>query len=100
MSVRKRVWRKGNGEESVRWTVDVTGADGHRERRQFTTRKEADAFRVQVEGQITDDDLSSRIVVITQLAEELDRNTLDLALRIVPVEWWQARLGATEGVEP
>jgi hypothetical protein len=41
------------------------------------------------------DELASRIVVITQLAEELDRHTLDLALRIVPVEWWEARLGAT-----
>ena len=39
--------------------------------------------------------LAKRLVVITQLAEELDRTTLDLALRIVPVEWWEARLGAT-----
>jgi hypothetical protein len=50
---------------------------------------------VQVEGQIAGEELARRIVVITQLAEELDRTTLDLALRIVPVEWWQARLGAT-----
>ena len=50
---------------------------------------------VQIEGQIAGEELAARIVVITQLAEELDRNTIDLALRIVPVEWWQARLGAT-----
>jgi hypothetical protein len=37
--------------------------------------------------------LAERIVVITQLAETLDRGTLDLALRIVPVEWWKQRLG-------
>jgi hypothetical protein len=50
---------------------------------------------VQIEGQIAGEDLANRIVVIAQLAEELDRTTLELALRIVPVAWWQARLGAT-----
>jgi hypothetical protein len=50
---------------------------------------------VQIEG----DELAKRIVVITQLAEELDRTTLDLALRIVPLEWWEARLGATVSPE-
>jgi hypothetical protein len=50
---------------------------------------------VQIEGQIVGEELANRIVVITQLAEELDRSTLELALRLVPVEWWQARLGAT-----
>jgi hypothetical protein len=39
--------------------------------------------------------LADRIVVITQLAESLDRGTVALALRIVPVEWWQERLGTT-----
>jgi hypothetical protein len=37
--------------------------------------------------------LADRIVVITQLAESLDRGTVALALRIVPVQWWQERLG-------
>jgi hypothetical protein len=37
--------------------------------------------------------LADRIVVISQLAEELDRTTLELALRIVPVQWWEERLG-------
>ena len=50
---------------------------------------------VQIEGQIAGDELAKRIVVITQLAEELDRTTLDLALRVVSLEWWEARLGAT-----
>jgi hypothetical protein len=48
---------------------------------------------VQIEGQIAGEELANRIVVITQLAEQLDRATLELALRIVPVEWWAARLG-------
>ncbi len=48
---------------------------------------------VQVTGMIDDEQLADRIVTITQLAEELDRVTLELALRLVPVEWWAARLG-------
>src|SRR5579862_1164652 len=46
-----------------------------------------------IEGTINDDQLVNRIVAITQLAERLDRGTLELALRVVPVEWWAARLG-------
>ncbi len=40
--------------------------------------------------------LADRIVVIVQLAEALDRGTLELALRIVPVQWWQERLSTKE----
>jgi len=58
-------------------------------------RRAASSPAVQIEGQVEGDALAKRIVVITQLAEELDRTTLDLALRIVPIEWWEARLGAT-----
>ena len=39
-------------------------------------------------------------MTITQLAEDLDRTTLELAMRIVPVEWWAARLGTTVPVPP
>jgi hypothetical protein len=39
---------------------------------------------VEVEGQIVGDELAKLILVITQLAEELDGNTLDLALWFVP----------------
>jgi hypothetical protein len=42
-----------------------------------------------------DDRLAKRIVAIAQLAEQLDRGTLDLAVRIVSVAWWEARLGTT-----
>ncbi len=48
---------------------------------------------VQIEGEPSGEWLSDRLVVITQLAEELDRGTLELALKIVPVEWWRDRLG-------
>ena len=42
-----------------------------------------------------DNQLTDRFVAITQLAEELDRATLELALSIVRVEWWAARHGTT-----
>ena len=48
---------------------------------------------VQIEADPGIEWLTDRLVVIAQLAEGLDRGTLELALRIVPVEWWQARLG-------
>jgi hypothetical protein len=58
-------------------------------------RRTAASPAIQIEGNIDDDTLTDRIVAITQLAEGLDRTTLELALRIVPVEWWAARLGTT-----
>jgi hypothetical protein len=53
---------------------------------------------VQITGEMDDDRLVPRIVAITQLAEQLDRGTLDLAVKIVPVAWWEARLGTTAHV--
>jgi hypothetical protein len=50
---------------------------------------------VQIEGQIDGDRLVARAVVITQLAEDLDRLTLQVALRLVSVKWWAERLGTT-----
>ena len=51
---------------------------------------------MEIESQLDSEWLADRIVVITQLAEELDRSTLELALRLVPVEWWEERLGTTD----
>jgi hypothetical protein len=45
---------------------------------------------------------ADRIAVVTQLAEQLDRGTLELALQIVPVQWWEARLSidaSADGVD-
>jgi hypothetical protein len=50
---------------------------------------------IQVEGEISGDALVDRLVKITQLAEQLDRGTLEVALRIVPLSWWEARMGTT-----
>jgi hypothetical protein len=48
-----------------------------------------------IEGAPDAEQLGHRLVAITQLAEQLDRGTLDLALRIVPIEWWREQLAAT-----
>jgi hypothetical protein len=53
---------------------------------------------VQIEGHIDGERLVTRIVAIAQLAEDLDRLTLQVALRLVPVEWWAERLGTTPDV--
>ena len=50
---------------------------------------------VEIESEGGSEWLSDRIVVIAQLAEELDRSTLELALRIVPVQWWEERPAPT-----
>jgi hypothetical protein len=55
---------------------------------------------VEIESELGGEWLADRIVVITQLAEELDRNTLELALRIVPVAWWEERLGTSVPNDP
>jgi hypothetical protein len=48
-----------------------------------------------IEGPLDSERLVQRVAAIAQLAEQLDRMTLALALRIVPVEWWRAQLGAS-----
>lgn len=50
----------------------------------------------QIQPELDGDWLADRIVVISQLAERLDQGTVELALRIVPVEWWQGRLGTAD----
>ncbi len=50
---------------------------------------------LQIEGDIDDQHLVARVVAITQLAEELDRLTLEVAGLIVPAQWWGQRLGST-----
>lgn len=51
-TIRKRNWTTGKGEKRTAWTVDFADNAGQRQRKQFRTRREADAFRVDVEGQL------------------------------------------------
>jgi len=66
-------------------------------RRQRRARS-SPALQIQSDG--SDEWLANRLVVITQLAEALDRGTLELALRIVPVQWWEERLGTVVPNDP
>jgi hypothetical protein len=59
------------------------------------TRKGRSHPAVLIEGPLDDCHLVQRLAAITQLAEQLDRTTLELALRVVPVEWWRERLGSS-----
>jgi hypothetical protein len=43
-------------------------------------------------GPVEDEWLRDNLVAIAQLAESLDQGSFDLAMRIVPVDWWVAQL--------
>jgi integrase len=51
-SVRKRTWKCTGGETKTAWVVDYADSRGERQRRHFSHKKTADAFRIQVEGQM------------------------------------------------
>jgi hypothetical protein len=44
------------------------------------------------DGQIEDEWLRDNLVAIAQLAESLDQGSFELAMRIVPVDWWRSQL--------
>jgi hypothetical protein len=46
----------------------------------------------QASGPVEDEWLRDNLVAIAQLAESLDRSSFDLAMRIVPFEWWAEQL--------
>jgi hypothetical protein len=48
-----------------------------------------------IEGPLDDEELVQRLAAIMQLAEQLDRGTLAVALRIVPIDWWREQLRAS-----
>jgi hypothetical protein len=51
-SVRRRTWKTANGETKAAWVVDYTDSRDDRQRKHYLTKKAADAFRVQIEGQM------------------------------------------------
>ena len=46
----------------------------------------------QTVGPVEDEWLRENLVAITQLAESLDRGSFELAMRIVPLDWWTTQL--------
>lgn len=51
-SVRKRKWLTAAGEAKAAWVVDYADSNGDRQRKHFANKKAADAFRIDVEGQM------------------------------------------------
>jgi hypothetical protein len=47
---------------------------------------------IQASGPVEDEWLRDNLVAIAQLAESLDRGSFELAMRIVPLDWWVAQL--------
>src|SRR5215831_17419744 len=46
----------------------------------------------QASGPVEDEWLRDNLVALAQLAESLDRGSFELAMRIVPIDWWTAQL--------
>lgn len=51
-SIRKRQWRNADGKVTTAWSVSFIDRQGRRERKQFQTKREADAFRIEIEGKL------------------------------------------------
>ena len=51
-SVRKRTWKTASGEAKAAWVVDYADSRGDRQRKHFSNKKAADAFRIHIEGQM------------------------------------------------
>ena len=51
-SVRRRIWKTARGETKAAWVVDYADSRGGRQRKHYLSKKAADAFRIQVEGQM------------------------------------------------
>ena len=52
-SIRKRTWTTPKGEVQIKWQVDYKDQTCKRRRKQFSRKKDADAFRINVEGQLS-----------------------------------------------
>ena len=63
---------------------------GHLSRREFRTHPP-----MPVNGEIDKQRVVDALVSITRLAERLDQGTLELALRIIPLDWWATQLVTT-----
>ena len=50
------------------------------------------AWRPRPRGPVEDEWLRDNLVAIAQLAESLDRGSFDLAMQIVPLDWWREQL--------
>ena len=92
----------GHGQEVLgRWASVMVGSrryaeivDRHVElyRRLSRPRLSRVSPATQATGPVEDEWLRENLVAIAQLAEALDRGSVELALQIVPLDWWATRL--------
>jgi hypothetical protein len=75
----------------IAWISDLLD-NSHPSDDMLRQRRARSSPATQIWSELGGEWLADRIVVIVQLAAALDQGTLELALRIVPVQWWEARL--------
>lgn len=51
-TVRKRQWTDTKGELKIAWAVDFVDQSGRRHRKHFSTKRAADAYRIEIEDQL------------------------------------------------
>lgn len=51
-TVKKRSWRTARGEHKEAWRVSYTDREGERQHKQFGLKRDAEAYRIKVEGEI------------------------------------------------
>lgn len=51
-TVKKRVWTTAKGEKREAWRVSYTDRDGKRQHKQLELKRDADAYRIKVEGEL------------------------------------------------
>ena len=81
--------------ESLAWLGSLLDQSEPSDGEELRWQRARSSPAFQMTGDMDDDRLAQRIVAIIQLAEQLDRGTLELAVKIVPVAWWEARLGTS-----
>ncbi|MBV8218293.1 MAG: hypothetical protein JO325_07505 [Solirubrobacterales bacterium] len=67
----------------------VSGPDGDLPR----SAQDANAAGAATDGQVDDEQLAEMLTAVAQLAERLDELTVEVATRIVPIDWWKGRPG-------
>ena len=92
----------GHGQEVLgRWAAVMVSSPGYAEivdrhvelySRVSRPRLSRVSPATQAAGPVEDEWLRENLVAIAQLAESLDRGSFELALRIVPLDWWATRL--------
>ncbi len=98
-TVRKRNWRTAKGETKTAWAVDYPDVGGKWRRQQFASKREADDFRIKIEGEVRSGTFrpeASKITVkeVCELFLEDCENRLARRERMTrrSLEWYQGQV--------